>query len=81
MISYRFKIETTIEAESAAQAVREFKKTISLSSFNITDRTEDQESQIDEMGYYNDEGVNYSGCCGAVVYPDTDICSDCKEHV
>lgn len=21
-----------------------------------------------------------SSCCGAVVYPDSDICSDCKEH-
>lgn len=21
-----------------------------------------------------------SGCCGAVVYPDSDICSSCKEH-
>jgi DnaJ-class molecular chaperone len=21
-----------------------------------------------------------SNCCGAVVYPDSDICSDCKEH-
>lgn len=21
-----------------------------------------------------------SNCCGAVVYPDLDICSDCKEH-
>jgi len=21
-----------------------------------------------------------SDCCGARIYPDTDICSDCKEH-
>lgn len=21
-----------------------------------------------------------SDCCGAIIYDDTDICSDCKEH-
>jgi RecJ-like exonuclease len=24
--------------------------------------------------------MSYSNCCGATVYEDTDICSDCKEH-
>lgn len=23
---------------------------------------------------------NYSDCCGARIYEDTDICSACKEH-
>ena len=30
-----------------------------------------------------DDGCGYniiSDCCGAMVYDDTDICSDCKEH-
>ena len=30
-----------------------------------------------------DDGYGYnmvSNCCGASVYDDTDICSDCKEH-
>jgi len=40
-----------------------------------------KEEQIDEMGYYIEDGIKYSGCCGAVVYEDTDICSDCKEHI
>ena len=44
---------------------------------------EDQriEDEIEDKGYYMDDGVNYSGCCGAIVYPDTDLCSDCKEHI
>ena len=24
---------------------------------------------------------NLSCCCGAPIYEDTDICSDCKEHI
>jgi len=24
--------------------------------------------------------MKISYCCGAIIYPDTDICSDCKEH-
>lgn len=24
--------------------------------------------------------MNISECCGAIVYDDTDICSECKEH-
>ena len=31
----------------------------------------------------NDEviyGEGMSSCCGAAVYAETDICSDCKEH-
>ena len=30
-----------------------------------------------------DDGYGYdmvSNCCGAVLYDDTDVCSDCKEH-
>ena len=30
-----------------------------------------------------DDGYGYnmiSNCCGAMVYDDTDICSECKEH-
>lgn len=26
------------------------------------------------------EGEGTSNCCGANIYPDSDICSDCKEH-
>ena len=24
--------------------------------------------------------MNISECCDAIVYPDTDICIECKEH-
>ena len=30
-----------------------------------------------------DDGYGYdmvSNCCGAIIYDDTDICSECKEH-
>ncbi len=33
---------------------------------------------MDELAYYDDD--NWSNCCGALVYAETDICSDCKEH-
>ena len=26
------------------------------------------------------EGNRLSNCCGALIYDETDICSDCKEH-
>lgn len=24
--------------------------------------------------------MEFSNCCGAMIYEETDICSDCKEH-
>ena len=29
---------------------------------------------------YIEEGREFSNCCGAVIYKDTDICSNCEEH-
>ena len=28
----------------------------------------------------NEDNVEVSDCCGAEIYENTDICSDCKEH-
>lgn len=30
--------------------------------------------------YLDDFDENLSECCGAKIYEDTDICSNCKEH-
>lgn len=31
--------------------------------------------------YYPELNIErLSGCCGTVVFPDSDICTDCKEH-
>lgn len=43
----------------------------------------------DELALYSDDngeswvedGIQYSGCCSAVVLADTDICTDCGEHI
>ena len=29
---------------------------------------------------WDDSDEILSDCCGASIYPDTDICSECKEH-
>ena len=29
---------------------------------------------------YFDDGEDLSACCGASFYPETDICTACKEH-
>lgn len=45
--------------------------------------TEDErmDAELDELGYYTEDGTKYSGCCSAVIYDDSDLCSECKEHV
>ena len=74
---YEFNIKTSLSAESVEEAKTKLIEEIKKPDFDIIDKTE----CIDEMGYYTEDGIQYSGCCGAVVYEDTDICSDCKEHV
>ena len=32
------------------------------------------------MIMYSEDEDERSECCGAIVYDDTDICSDCLEH-
>ena len=38
---------------------------------------EDIDEMIDDI--HLDDG-ELSDCCGAPIYPDTDICSECGEH-
>ena len=33
-----------------------------------------------EPDYSDYAGEDVSDCCGAMIYSDTDICSDCQEH-
>ena len=40
--------------------------------------SEDMDEMIDDMDYDFEDGL--SDCCGAPIYPDTDICSECGEH-
>jgi len=45
------------------------------------DNTKPEDYQGDrepDMAEYASD--KYSECCGAMIYSDTDICSDCKEH-
>ena len=39
--------------------------------------SEDIDEMIDDI--HLDDG-ELSDCCGAPIYPDTDICSECGEH-
>ena len=55
--------------------------------YGITDQDEtpDEKDCCDVCGKEADEdGLLacdcYSPCCGARIYPDSDICPDCKEH-
>ena len=36
---------------------------------------------ISHLGMEDDDELPTSDCCGAMVYEDYGICSDCKEHV
>jgi hypothetical protein len=34
-----------------------------------------------DCSYYDDCDMKFlSECCGALIYTDTDICSECREH-
>ncbi len=67
----------------------QFYKIIEHSDLIIGDKTRNPDtltgSEIELI--YNAENKNQkklfnnlSDCCGAVIYTDTDICSNCKEH-
>lgn len=62
-------------------SLRQFEKDAKANAISLREETERQDKEIEEMGYYTEDGLRYSGCCGAIVYDDTDICSDCKEHI
>jgi len=45
------------------------------------DNTKPEDYQHDQEPDYSDyAGEDVSDCCGAMIYSDTDICSDCQEH-
>ena len=45
------------------------------------DKTQPEDYQNDKEPDYSDyAGEDISDCCGAMIYADTDICSECQEH-
>jgi len=42
----------------------------------------DQEPDFDDyaLATLDEDTEDLSDCCSALIYPDTDLCSDCKEH-
>jgi len=36
--------------------------------------------QDDLLDGLNEDMEDLSDCCSALIYPDTDLCSECKEH-
>ena len=48
---------------------------INVDNTKETDYLNDREPDYSEYA-----SNNYSECCGAMVYAETDICSDCQEH-
>lgn len=59
-----------------------FYKTIEHNNLIIGDHTRHPDSltgsEIELI--YNEQPMTLSECCGAEIYTDTDICSNCKEH-
>jgi len=52
-----------------------FESVISMIDYVNTDKNQ---HAIEDV--LDDDSEELSDCCSAFIYPDTDICSDCKEH-
>ena len=51
-----------------------------FSDLDIDEQEHNAHIQDQDPDYSDYAGEDVSDCCGAMIYSDTDICSDCQEH-
>jgi len=51
-----------------------------MTDVDNTQPTDYHNDQEPDQASYIDDNYEVSNCCGATIYENTDICSDCKEH-
>ena len=71
-----FKYLKNLDVKISRKTYLKLQKTID--SMNIEDECDLCGEKCDSHGYYTCNC--YSPCCGAEMYPDSDICPECHEH-